>query len=46
MTGGRQAGRLRALRRHVDTGRLSEASLHAELGQIVTGRRPGRESRG
>ena len=32
-----------ALRRHVDTGRLSPASLHAELGQVVTGRRPGRE---
>jgi len=27
----------------VDTGRLSPASLHAELGQIVTGQRPGRE---
>ena len=38
-----QAGRFGALRRHVDTGRLSAASLHAELGQIVAGRRPGRE---
>ena len=38
-----QSGQFGALRRHVDTGRLSEASLHAELGQIVTGRRPGRE---
>ena len=38
-----QSGRFGALRRHVDTGRLSAASLHAELGQIVTGRRPGRE---
>jgi len=38
-----QSGRFGALRRHVDTGRLSRASLHAELGQIVTGRRPGRE---
>jgi ornithine cyclodeaminase len=27
----------------VDSGRLSAGSLHAELGQIVTGRRPGRE---
>jgi alanine dehydrogenase len=27
----------------VDTGRLSRATLHAELGQIVTGQRPGRE---
>ncbi len=38
-----QSGRFGALRRHVGTGRLSAASLHAELGQIVTGRRPGRE---
>lgn len=38
-----QAGRFGSLRRHVDTGRLSAASLHAELGQIVTGQRPGRE---
>jgi len=38
-----QSGRFGALRRHVDTGRLSVASLHAELGQIVTGARPGRE---
>ena len=38
-----QSGRFGALRPHVDTGRLSPASLYAELGQIVTGRRPGRE---
>jgi alanine dehydrogenase len=38
-----QAGRFGALRRHVDSGRLSAQSLHAELGQIVAGRRPGRE---
>jgi alanine dehydrogenase len=38
-----QAGRFGALRRHVDSGRLSPASLHAELGQIVAGQRPGRE---
>src|ERR1700730_18542555 len=38
-----QSGRFGALRRHVDTGRLSPESLHAELGQIVAGRRPGRE---
>jgi len=38
-----QSGRFGALRRHVDTGRLSATSLHAELGQIVTGARPGRE---
>jgi alanine dehydrogenase len=37
------AGPLGALRAHVDCGRLSEANLHAELGQIVAGDRPGRE---
>ena len=38
-----QSGRFGALRRHVDTGRLSRATLYAELSQIVTGQRPGRE---
>ena len=38
-----QSGRFGALRPHVDSGRLSPATLHAELGQVVTGRRPGRE---
>src|SRR6201993_2155007 len=38
-----QSGRFGALRRHVDARRLSAASLYAELGQVVTGRRPGRE---
>jgi alanine dehydrogenase len=33
-----------ALRRHVDLDKLTERSLHAELGQIVAGLRPGRES--
>jgi len=33
-----------ALRAHVDSGRLSEKNLHAELGQIVAGLKPGRES--
>jgi ornithine cyclodeaminase len=32
-----------ALRQHVDSDRLHEGNLHAELGQIVAGRRPGRE---
>lgn len=32
-----------ALRRHVDEGRLNEGTLHAELGQIVAGIKPGRE---
>jgi ornithine cyclodeaminase len=33
-----------SLRRHVDEGKLSEETLHAELGQIVAGLKPGRES--
>jgi ornithine cyclodeaminase len=41
-----QAGRFGALRAHVDSGRLTAATLHAELGQIVTGQRPGRQSPG
>ena len=28
----------------MDTGKLTEATLHAELGQIVAGARPGREN--
>jgi alanine dehydrogenase len=39
-----KAGPLGALRAHVDSGRLSEVNLHAELGQIVAGLKPGRES--
>jgi len=35
-----------ALRAHVDSDRLSERNLHAELGQIVAGSKPGRESDG
>ena len=38
-----QSGHFGALRPHVDSGRLSAQSLHAELGQIVTGQRPGRQ---
>ncbi|MGH2910202.1 MAG: ornithine cyclodeaminase family protein [Solirubrobacteraceae bacterium] len=37
------AGPLGALRAHVDSGRVTAESLHAELGQIVCGARPGRE---
>jgi alanine dehydrogenase len=40
-----RSGRFGALRRHVDTGRLSEETLYAELGQVVAGSKPGRESR-
>src|SRR5262249_47965999 len=32
-----------ALRQHVDSNRLNEGNLHAELGQIIAGLRPGRE---
>ena len=33
-----------ALRHHVDMDKLTEANLHAELGQIVAGLKPGREN--
>jgi ornithine cyclodeaminase len=33
-----------ALRRHVDSDKLNERNLHAELGQIVAGLKPGRQS--
>lgn len=36
-------GPLGSLRRHVDAGILTRAALHAELGEIVAGRSPGRE---
>ncbi|HEY4569881.1 MAG TPA: ornithine cyclodeaminase family protein, partial [Kribbella sp.] len=39
-----QSGRFGSLRRHVDTGRLSPETLYAEIGEIVAGRRPGREN--
>jgi alanine dehydrogenase len=39
-----RAGPFGALRAHVDSGRLSEMNLYAELGQIVAGVKPGRES--
>jgi ornithine cyclodeaminase len=39
-----RAGSFGALRAHIDTGRLDEESLHAELCQIVVGDKPGRES--
>ena len=38
------AGPFGALRRHVDTGRLTEETLHAELGDVVAGKAIGRES--
>jgi ornithine cyclodeaminase len=38
-----KGGPFGALREHVNAGKLSEATLHAELGQIVAGLKPGRE---
>ena len=38
-----QSGRFGALRPHVDSGRLTAESLYAELGQVVSGAKPGRE---
>ena len=38
-----RSGPFGALRAHVDSGLLSEKTLHAELGQIVAGLKPGRE---
>ena len=39
-----RSGPYGALRAHVDSGRLSEQNLHAELGQIVAGLKSGRET--
>jgi alanine dehydrogenase len=33
-----------SLRAHVEAGKLTEHTLHAELGEIVAGRKPGRET--
>jgi len=38
-----KAGQFGALRAHVEAGKLSEQTLHAELGQIVAGLKAGRE---
>ena len=35
-----------SLRRHVDLDKITEQNLHAELGQIVAGLRPGRQRDG
>lgn len=37
-----KGGKFGSLRAHVESGRLSEATLHAEMGQIVAGLKPGR----
>lgn len=39
-----RAGKFGALRPHIDQGLLSEAGIHAELAEIVVGKKPGRES--
>lgn len=41
---GQAFGKFGALRAHVDTKRLTAETLHAELGQIVAGLKPGREN--
>ena len=38
------AGPYGALRAHVDAGKLTRARLHAEMGEIVAGLKPGRET--
>jgi hypothetical protein len=38
-----KSGQFGSLRAHVEAGKLSERTLHAELGEIVAGRKPGRE---
>ncbi len=38
-----KAGRFGALRAHVEAGKLSERTLYAEMGEIVAGRKCGRE---
>jgi alanine dehydrogenase len=38
-----KGGKFGSLRAHVEAGRLSEKTLHAEMGQIVAGLKPGRE---
>jgi len=39
-----KGGMFGSLRAHVEAGKLSERTLYAELGEIVAGRKPGRES--
>src|SRR3984957_14856733 len=38
-----KGGKFGSLRAHVEAGKLSEKTLHAEMGQIVAGLKPGRE---
>jgi alanine dehydrogenase len=39
-----KTGKFGSLRAHVEAGKLSEQTLHAEIGQIVAGLKPGRTS--
>jgi alanine dehydrogenase len=39
-----KSGQFGSLRAHVEAGKLSEKTLHAEMGEIVAGLKPGRES--
>ncbi len=41
-----KGGKFGSLRAHVEAGKLSERTLHAELGQIVAGLKPGRQDEG
>ena len=38
-----KSGMFGSLRAHVEAGKLTEKTVHAELGEIVAGRKPGRE---
>jgi ornithine cyclodeaminase len=38
-----RTGKLGSLRAHVEAGKLTEETLHAELAEIVVGKKPGRE---
>jgi alanine dehydrogenase len=39
-----KGGKFGSLRAHVEAGKLSQQTLHAEMGQIVAGLKPGRET--
>jgi alanine dehydrogenase len=39
-----KSGQFGSLRAHVEAGKLSEQTLHAEMGEIVAGLKPGRQS--
>jgi len=39
-----KSGHLGALRPHIDAGKISEDSFHAEIGEIAAGLKPGREN--